>query len=676
MGTVCWECGDIGLREALIYCVRCKIAPRHRYCLEKIPEDLNGIVEWQCEDCRDLYSHPKKLRSPGRKARLPMTLCCPRSAKIRSKFSNKTSPCSSRNLKFTDRKSGFHSTFSCSGKSEVEPKDRCHDYTVDEECFNLQHERPSTALRIDSSLNVDIHVNHHDLHRTTSTCSFGALGDVESSVSGVNKQNESGPIVENDGCNDRQVKDSNCSIGASVVVESSTCLPVEEHVMKDYAKDKPKRRRLVLKSEIDFNDSNPSHDDQNMDIQIVAKSSPITSFEALDLQDEHIETSSLPIEFPCKLALPVMPVDCPVWRGSFIISNEELGPFGAHLSNRACGKVCNLASNFPLFLFMEKLPRLAAWPNSFKKSPPTDDDIALFFFPGNTRAETVLDELVDDITNNDLVLRFQFDNFELLSFSSIILPHEQQRFGEKFFVWGVFKPRSAQISNLAHVYDKHPYKLEVIQENDGNYSANKKKDVLDVTQFKQFKGTEKVNSAFSIASFEEGTLRTCYMKPDVELICPEKSFPIAVCSSSSKSCLSESRDLTEEKKEMARGRLKVSRELEEGEISDDEEMKRGVCEDVCSNTSVAADALQHHLNGIDDGKLRKSRDIIVGQIRDDSEDDLELFPLVAQDMAITAKIGRAKHDINLDLGLSSSYAANVSEFGDSRSIMRLNSSIF
>lgn len=28
---VCWQCGDIGLSEALVFCIECKSSARHRY---------------------------------------------------------------------------------------------------------------------------------------------------------------------------------------------------------------------------------------------------------------------------------------------------------------------------------------------------------------------------------------------------------------------------------------------------------------------------------------------------------------------------------------------------------------------------------------------------------------------------------------------------------------------
>lgn len=72
------------------------------------------------------------------------------------------------------------------------------------------------------------------------------------------------------------------------------------------------------------------------------------------------------------------------------------------------------------------------------------------------RAESSLDEVVDDIINNDLMLRFQFDAVELLVFSSCVLPQRSQFLHGKYYAWGVFKRRSAQICSSPTVSNSLP----------------------------------------------------------------------------------------------------------------------------------------------------------------------------------------------------------------------------
>jgi len=60
------------------------------------------------------------------------------------------------------------------------------------------------------------------------------------------------------------------------------------------------------------------------------------------------------------------------------------GPLRGHLSTLACSKVCNIVKFLPSVLHMEKLSRLDSWPISYKRSPPTGDQIGLYFFPALT----------------------------------------------------------------------------------------------------------------------------------------------------------------------------------------------------------------------------------------------------------------------------------------------------
>jgi hypothetical protein len=57
----------------------------------------------------------------------------------------------------------------------------------------------------------------------------------------------------------------------------------------------------------------------------------------------------------------------------------------AHLSNIASPKVLDEMKFFPHVLSADLLPRSEVWPNSFKEEGPTDESIALYFFPGNRR---------------------------------------------------------------------------------------------------------------------------------------------------------------------------------------------------------------------------------------------------------------------------------------------------
>lgn len=138
----------------------------------------------------------------------------------------------------------------------------------------------------------------------------------------------------------------------------------------------------------------------------------------------------------CQAAQPIVHH---AWRGCFQIDNGEYGPLYGHISSKACEKVFNTSKVLPPVLCMEEFPRLDAWPNSFKIAPPTDDSIALYFFPESARVAAVVNQLLDEVMTKDLVLKFVFGKIELLVFSSTILPQNHQKFHGEYYLWGVFR---------------------------------------------------------------------------------------------------------------------------------------------------------------------------------------------------------------------------------------------
>ncbi|MCE5166429.1 hypothetical protein HAX54_019293 [Datura stramonium] len=88
------------------------------------------------------------------------------------------------------------------------------------------------------------------------------------------------------------------------------------------------------------------------------------------------------------VVLRALPVYDPIWRGGFNIWNEKykiIDGLAAHLSAKACQRVWEEAKLFSPFLHFEMLPQSDIWPKSFYTSEPSDDNIALFFFPSDAR---------------------------------------------------------------------------------------------------------------------------------------------------------------------------------------------------------------------------------------------------------------------------------------------------
>ncbi|KAL0285111.1 UNVERIFIED_CONTAM: hypothetical protein Scaly_2828800 [Sesamum calycinum] len=165
----------------------------------------------------------------------------------------------------------------------------------------------------------------------------------------------------------------------------------------------------------------------------------------------------------------VQPVVVAAWRGRFNIPSHNLYiNVAAHVSNKACMKVLEVASTMPELLCLEMLPRLDVWPASFKSSPPTEQSIALFFFPEG-RGEEILDCLLNDAICTDFALKGMIGKAELLIFSSLQLPEKLHRFQGKLYFWGVFRGQQAASS-----YDKSDYYVrvrQILSTNSGNYRS-------------------------------------------------------------------------------------------------------------------------------------------------------------------------------------------------------------
>lgn len=138
----------------------------------------------------------------------------------------------------------------------------------------------------------------------------------------------------------------------------------------------------------------------------------------------------------------------------------------AHMSSLACSKVYEEAKLIPELLPVELLRRCEVWPKGFEKLAPTDQSIALYFFPEGERwwiyastfisvslsclsllllfmkmyiyiyiccrSQKAFDLLVNAMMCKDLALKAVLKNAELLVFTSSMLP---MRYWSKFHIW-------------------------------------------------------------------------------------------------------------------------------------------------------------------------------------------------------------------------------------------------
>ncbi|KAL3630118.1 hypothetical protein CASFOL_023102 [Castilleja foliolosa] len=148
------------------------------------------------------------------------------------------------------------------------------------------------------------------------------------------------------------------------------------------------------------------------------------------------------------VSISAEPLIDPKWRGCFNINEEEeeeeedeTCEILAHLSNKACSKVSDVATAMPHMLDIQILDKHVVWPKCFKFSPPTAASIALYFFPACERDERMYDSLLNDVIDGQRALKAMIHNVELLIFSSYELPLQHRRFNGKYFFWGVFRQR-------------------------------------------------------------------------------------------------------------------------------------------------------------------------------------------------------------------------------------------
>ncbi|KAL1550871.1 hypothetical protein AAHA92_18780 [Salvia divinorum] len=135
------------------------------------------------------------------------------------------------------------------------------------------------------------------------------------------------------------------------------------------------------------------------------------------------------------------------WAGRFVVYSdfeftcETFDGLKASVSSKACAAVRSVAVRLPASINWEKVPRASVWPKSFaRKGGPTDDDIALFFFPSvAAKHESGYESLMFDLIREDAALTAEVMGSELLLFTSVDLPPLFTRFQGSLYLWGVFR---------------------------------------------------------------------------------------------------------------------------------------------------------------------------------------------------------------------------------------------
>ncbi|GMP79721.1 hypothetical protein CsSME_00035154 [Camellia sinensis var. sinensis] len=220
---------------------------------------------------------------------------------------------------------------------------------------------------------------------------------------------------------------------------------------------------------------------------VVADSQLGVADSQLGVADSQLVVADLSNDLELSDYLLAQPIIDPIWRGSFSIYNKDYGLLDgvvAHLSSKACPKVCEEASLLPALLRSEILPKTDVWPKSFQKSEPCDDHIGLYFFSEDKRYES----LVDDMMHQELALRAIVRNAELLVFPSTELPLLYWKFLGKYYLWGVFRPKKASSPDAAN------HDLVVVNSNIECASYSKSANGMDTDEERNLTKTKNWNA--------------------------------------------------------------------------------------------------------------------------------------------------------------------------------------
>nr|GMC71958.1 uncharacterized protein LOC109193588 isoform X1 [Ipomoea batatas] len=133
------------------------------------------------------------------------------------------------------------------------------------------------------------------------------------------------------------------------------------------------------------------------------------------------------------------PAQHPSWKGSFnVCDNLNFKGFQAHHPLRVHRKVCEFTMLLPEILDFKLVPRGNLWAKLFHDYCPTREDVGLYFFPSDKDSSKEYVTLLELIRDQDLMMRKQIDNVEILVLTSTVLQMDCQKMEGNYFLWGLF----------------------------------------------------------------------------------------------------------------------------------------------------------------------------------------------------------------------------------------------
>ncbi|XVE95662.1 hypothetical protein REPUB_Repub02eG0118000 [Reevesia pubescens] len=469
MVTVCQTCGDRGFSVALIYCDKCQAFAVHRYCLYKLPETFEEDVVWFCVDCK-----PNVVESSTLQQTFPATSFQSRlkdSSVRRSKGKNDFKKLKKKKKKKNKNKKKSKYDFGALAISKVQSQSNPSlAATFEEHVVGLSKDcEPKVAESSSLLLGLPVSGFQSRLKDGSSILKSKGKNDIKKlkkkkkkkkkskydsgllAISKVQRQNIPSVRPHENVAEDETMRrslgvDEPSSNEEARLIEaktpaSNTCSHSRgsDLVKSDEGAESVNNRTSLVAINEDVNIIEHKFLDPGCrELDGVHSDEAV---ESINAKTSLVATSN---QIPKHSYVPAQPIFEPIWRGNFHLSDENLTVgIIAHLSSLACLKVCEMAKCLPQLLHLELLPRCEVWPKSFEKWGPSEQSIALYFFPSNERDTKNVDCLIDKMIGRDLGMRAVVQDVELLVFTSNLLPLCFWRFQEKFYLWGVFRAKQA-----------------------------------------------------------------------------------------------------------------------------------------------------------------------------------------------------------------------------------------
>ncbi|GAB4861145.1 hypothetical protein Ancab_036302 [Ancistrocladus abbreviatus] len=143
----------------------------------------------------------------------------------------------------------------------------------------------------------------------------------------------------------------------------------------------------------------------------------------------------------------------PIWRGSFSIPNIALGAIdglqGHLFQKEVCSELSMVTGSLPQLLHLNVHQKIDVWPENSDECKAADGNMSLCIHPENDRSQKDYDGLLEEMITYDCALTSEIGDFELMVFTSLQLPVEQQKNQGKYYLCGLFSKKRVSRENLA-----------------------------------------------------------------------------------------------------------------------------------------------------------------------------------------------------------------------------------